>query len=32
MACGDKLVVDMEPEDILKAGYFILQEGGAHED
>lgn len=32
MTCGKKLDADMTPEDILKADYPALTEGGAHED
>lgn len=32
MACGRKIGTDMTPEDLLKADYPALSEGGAHED
>ena len=32
MACGRKIDADITPEDLLKADYPALSEGGAHED
>ena len=32
MTCGRKIGADMTPEDLLKADYPALFEGGAHED